>query len=233
MLGDYFCGIPVAVAEEAVITSIRQADTIRANKPDGLSVLIDALLRSGIAMVLAGSSSPASGGEHLISHLWDMTAYWMGRTPALHGQQTGVTTLISLALYQKILSLEPEVIQRKDVNPEYPTIAAMEYALHSVFRDIAEPVMPHTRAKFLDQNGLEARRQLILSRWDKIRQSVSAAVISPVQSRHHLQAAGAVTNIDGLGITAEELQFAYTYARWIRNRYTVLDLAADIGMLNQ
>jgi hypothetical protein len=37
-----------------------------------------------------------------------------------------VTTLISLALYQKILSLEPEVIQRKDVNPEYPTIAAME-----------------------------------------------------------------------------------------------------------
>jgi glycerol-1-phosphate dehydrogenase [NAD(P)+] len=126
LLGDYFCGIPVAVAEEAVITSIRQADTIRANKPDGLSVLIDALLRSGIAMVLAGSSSPASGGEHLISHLWDMTAHWMGRTPALHGQQTRVTTLISLALFQKILSLEPEVIQRKDVNPEYPTIAAME-----------------------------------------------------------------------------------------------------------
>jgi hypothetical protein len=58
-------------------------------------------------------------------------------------------------------------------------------------------------------------------------------VISPALSRQHLQAAGAVYTIDGLGITAEELQFAYTYARWIRNRYTVLDLAADIGMLNQ
>ena len=156
MLGDYFCGIPVAVAEEAVITSIRQADTIRANKPDGLSVLIDALLRSGIAMVLAGSSSPASGGEHLISHLWDMTAHWMGRTPALHGQQTGVTTLISLALYQKILSLEPEVIRRKDLKPEFPTIAAMESELRSVFRDISASLMPHARAKFLDQNGLAA-----------------------------------------------------------------------------
>jgi glycerol-1-phosphate dehydrogenase [NAD(P)+] len=233
LLGEYFCDIPVAVAEEAVITSIRQADTIRTNKPEGLSVLIDALLRSGIAMVLAGSSSPASGGEHLISHLWDMTAHWTGRTPALHGQQTGVTTLISLALYQKILSLEPEVIQRKDVKPEYPTRAAMESELRSAFRDIAAPLMPHARAKFLDQNGLAARRQLILSRWDKIRQSVSAAVISPAQSRQHLQAAGAVYKIDGLGITAEELQFAYTYARWIRNRYTVLDLAADIGMLSE
>jgi glycerol-1-phosphate dehydrogenase [NAD(P)+] len=162
-----------------------------------------------------------------------MTAHWTGRTPALHGQQTGVTTLISLTLYQKILSLEPEVIQRKDVKPEYPNRAAMESELRSVFRDIAAPVMPYARAKFLDQNGLAARRQLILSRWDKIRQSVSAAVISPAQSRQHLQAAGAVCKIDGLGITGEELQFAYTYARWIRNRYTVLDLAADIGMLNE
>jgi glycerol-1-phosphate dehydrogenase [NAD(P)+] len=233
LLGEYFCGIPVEVAAEAVTTSIRQAGIIKANKPEGLSVLIDALLRSGIAMVLAGSSSPASGGEHLISHLWDMTAHWTGRTPALHGQQTGVTTLISLALYQKILSLEPEVIRRKDVKPEFLTIAAMESELRSVFRDIAASVMPHARAKFLDQNGLAARRQLILSRWGKIRKAVSAAVISPALSRQHLQAAGAVTNIDGLGITGEELQFAYTYARWIRNRYTVLDLAADIGMLNE
>ena len=233
LLGDYFCDIPVAVAEEAVISSIRQADIIRANKPEGLSVLSDALLRSGIAMVSAGSSAPASGGEHLISHLWDMTAHWTGRTPALHGQQTGVTTLISLALYQKILSLEPEVIRRKDVKPEFPTIAAMESELRSVFRDIAVSVMPHARAKFLDQNGLAARRQLILSRWDKIRQAVSEAVISPAQSRQYLQSAGAIYDIDGLGITGEELQFAYTHARWIRNRYTVLDLAADIGMLNE
>jgi len=230
---EYFCGIPVEVAEEAVTTSIRQAGIIKANKPEGLSVLIDALLRSGIAMVLAGSSSPASGGEHLISHLWDMTAHWTGRTPALHGQQTGVTTLISLALYQKILSLEPEVIRRKDVKPEFSTIAAMESGLRSVFRDIAVSVMPPARTKFLDQNGLAVRRQLILSRWDKIRQAVSGAVISPALSRQHLQAAGAVTTIDGLGITDEELQFAYTYARWIRNRYTVLDLAADIGMLSE
>ncbi|MEJ2476169.1 MAG: sn-glycerol-1-phosphate dehydrogenase [Desulfobacterales bacterium] len=233
LLGEYFCSIPVEIAEEAVATSIRQAGIIKSNKPEGLSVLIDALLRSGIAMVLAGSSSPASGGEHLISHLWDMTAHWTGRTPALHGQQTGVTTLISLAIYQKILSLEPEVIRRKDVKPEFLTVAAMESELRSVFRDIAASVMPHARAKFLDQNGLAARRQLILSRWDKIRKAVSAAVISPALSRQHLQTAGAVTNIDGLGITGEELQFAYTYARWIRNRYTVLDLAADIGMLNE
>lgn len=233
LLGEYFCGIPVEVAEQAVATSIRQADLIRGNKPEGLSVLIDALLRSGIAMVLAGSSSPASGGEHLISHLWDMTAHWTGRTPALHGQQTGVTTLISLALYQKILSLEPKEIRCKDVKPEFPTIAAMESELRSVFRDIAESVMPHARAKYLDPTGLAARRQLILSRWDKIRQSVSEVVISPALSRQHLQAAGAVSTIDGLGITGEELQFAYTYARWIRNRYTVLDLAADIGMLSE
>ena len=75
-MGDYFCGIPVAVAEEAVITSIRQADTIRANKPDGLSVLIDAnedcLVRNsylgkscdnpGIALTSEGGNVDGSNG---------------------------------------------------------------------------------------------------------------------------------------------------------------------------
>ena len=120
--GEYFCAFAVAVAEAAVNRCIDHADAIQQNLPEGLTILAEALMRSGISMVIAGSSAPASGGEHLISHLWDMTAHWRDRTPALHGEQTAVTTLISLRLYEKLLALDAgdvqDLIQRKATEEE-------------------------------------------------------------------------------------------------------------------
>ena len=48
-----------------------------------------ALVMSGVAMEVAGSSRPASGSEHLISHAYDSHR---GATPSLHGLQVGVAT---------------------------------------------------------------------------------------------------------------------------------------------
>ncbi len=68
-------------------------------KPDILSYeflrrLIYGLVLSGIAIHLAGSSKPASGGEHEISHAID--ALYPGR--ALHGEQVGLGALFTLHL---------------------------------------------------------------------------------------------------------------------------------------
>ncbi len=52
--------------------------------------LVDSLTMSGIAMEIAGSSAPASGSEHLISHALDK----MTRKPQLHGIQVGIATYI-------------------------------------------------------------------------------------------------------------------------------------------
>ncbi|MCX8130960.1 MAG: iron-containing alcohol dehydrogenase family protein [Clostridia bacterium] len=52
--------------------------------------LVDSLTMSGIAMEIAGNSSPASGSEHLISHALDK----MTDKPQLHGIQVGIATYI-------------------------------------------------------------------------------------------------------------------------------------------
>jgi glycerol-1-phosphate dehydrogenase [NAD(P)+] len=52
---------------------------------EGIQLLATALMLNGVAMEIAGSSRPASGSEHLISHALDMT----GARPRLHGLQTG------------------------------------------------------------------------------------------------------------------------------------------------
>jgi glycerol-1-phosphate dehydrogenase [NAD(P)+] len=56
----------------------------------GIRLLATALLLNGIAMEICGSSRPASGSEHLISHALDA----LSARPRLHGLQVGVATYI-------------------------------------------------------------------------------------------------------------------------------------------
>jgi glycerol-1-phosphate dehydrogenase [NAD(P)+] len=56
----------------------------------GIRLLATVLMLNGIAMEMCGSSRPASGSEHLISHALDALA----ARPRLHGLQVGVATYI-------------------------------------------------------------------------------------------------------------------------------------------
>ena len=57
---------------------------------EGVRLLATALMLNGIAMEVSGSSRPASGSEHLISHALDALA----ARPRLHGLQVGVATYV-------------------------------------------------------------------------------------------------------------------------------------------
>ncbi|MEM0371301.1 MAG: NAD(P)-dependent glycerol-1-phosphate dehydrogenase [Ignisphaera sp.] len=62
---------------------------------EAIRILVEALISSGIAMAIAGSTRPASGSEHMIAHAIDIVANY----PALHGEEVGIGTIISLYLH--------------------------------------------------------------------------------------------------------------------------------------
>jgi len=66
------------------------------NGHDLYATLVEGLVVSGVAMVLAGNSRPSSGAEHLISHALDRLP-----THSLHGLQVGVATFFTLRLHGK------------------------------------------------------------------------------------------------------------------------------------
>lgn len=57
---------------------------------EGVRLLATALMLNGIAMEVSGSSRPASGSEHLLSHALDAVS----ARPRLHGLQVGVATYV-------------------------------------------------------------------------------------------------------------------------------------------
>lgn len=69
---------------------------------DGVEKLMDALLISGYAMVIAGNSRPASGAEHHMSHYLEMDFLRRRERIPLHGVKVGLGTMASLYLYRTL-----------------------------------------------------------------------------------------------------------------------------------
>ena len=69
---------------------------------DGLAGLARILTLSGIAMGVAGSTAPASGMEHAVSHLLEMAGDARGEHGSFHGTQVGVASILAAATWQHV-----------------------------------------------------------------------------------------------------------------------------------
>jgi glycerol-1-phosphate dehydrogenase [NAD(P)+] len=68
-----------------------------------LAELADLLTLSGIAMGVAGTTAPASGMEHAISHLLEMAATARGEPASFHGTQVGVASIVAARTWAHVL----------------------------------------------------------------------------------------------------------------------------------
>jgi glycerol-1-phosphate dehydrogenase [NAD(P)+] len=106
-LGDLFCKTTAIFDWKLMYKKTHEpindfASTVASNAVDTFTYFVDknfdnlsyigiiasSLLMTGMAMIIAGSSRPASGSEHLISHAYDR----VGKKPCLHGIQVGVAS---------------------------------------------------------------------------------------------------------------------------------------------
>ncbi|ABU82351.1 NAD(P)-dependent glycerol-1-phosphate dehydrogenase [Ignicoccus hospitalis] len=93
--GEYYGSYAASLALMSAKHVLKYSPLLKALSEDGLRILVEALISSGVAMCIAGSSRPASGSEHLFSHALDVIA----NRPALHGEQVGVGTIMMLYLH--------------------------------------------------------------------------------------------------------------------------------------
>ena len=86
----------------AVEACDKSIPALKRGEAAGVEKLMDALLISGYAMVIAGNSRPASGAEHHMSHFLEMDFLRRGERIPLHGVKVGLGTMVSLYLYQTL-----------------------------------------------------------------------------------------------------------------------------------
>jgi glycerol-1-phosphate dehydrogenase [NAD(P)+] len=74
---------------------VKNAGLIKPGSEEAAWIVTKALVSSGVAMSIAGSSRPASGGEHKFSHALDILAPGKG----LHGEQCGIGSIMTMYLH--------------------------------------------------------------------------------------------------------------------------------------
>jgi glycerol-1-phosphate dehydrogenase [NAD(P)+] len=93
--GEPMSEYAIALSKMTAEILVKNAHIIKPHQEQSARFVIKALVSSGVAMSIAGSSRPASGGEHKFSHALDRLA--PGK--ALHGESCGIGTIISMYLH--------------------------------------------------------------------------------------------------------------------------------------
>ncbi len=93
--GEYFGSYSASLALMSANTVLDRSRTLGKFSREGVRDLVEALISTGVAAGIAGSSRPCSGSEHLFSHYLDMLAPDSG----LHGEKCGIGTIMMAKLH--------------------------------------------------------------------------------------------------------------------------------------
>ena len=197
--------------------------------------LAEASLLSGLAMQAMRSSRPASGAGHLFSHVWEMEGHGMDSEPPLsHGFKVGIGTVASCALWADALEFDPASVDVDQLVAEAPGAAEIEAKCRSLLIPrLVNAAVEQSLAKMVTGDALRQRLLTIQSRWPEIRSRCAAQLVSPEEATARLRAAGAPHHPTQIGIDLARLRRTYLQAQLIRSRYTILDVLAELGVLEQ
>ena len=202
----------------------------------GIEVLAATIILSGFTMAIAGTSSPASGGEHLVSHYWDMEQHCR-HAPlyGLHGTQVGVATRLSALLFERLMQ-----VRSADIDP----VAAAKRRASTGWIDdlgashprlseaVVGEVQEQLRLKQKHGAALQAELATVQRRWSEIKHALAPILMPSRRISKALARSGAADRPSRLGIGREHAVRTLRVCRHIRGRYVALDLLDDLGLLH-
>lgn len=230
--GTYFCPLPYLMTAPFSKVFQETACGIPSRDPQAIHHLSEAVLLSGLSMtVIAGETSPSSGAEHVISHYWDLLAELEGAPKNLHGLQVAIGTLVNLHLYNYVRNLDPGKLEPHAIARLRPTLAELEAENYQYYGQNAYLFNQAIRQKWIPDSEYVPYIQSILNRWDSLWEQIEP-YLTPVDTiTQAFQNAGLDSSLRLVRRTPEQARNAILHGNRYRNRYTILDLAWELGVL--
>lgn len=160
--GEQISEYAIALSKMTAEILVKDADLIKPGQEEAAWIVVKALVSSGVAMAIAGSSRPASGGEHKFGHALER----LMPGAALHGEACGIGSIMTMYLHggdwreirsslasigapttPKELNIPDDIVvqalmKARDIRPERYTILDMgltresaEHLVHLLYED--------------------------------------------------------------------------------------------------
>jgi len=231
--GEYYCETVVNIIRNSIQKCVGNIDGIENRDNFAIKNLMEGLILSGIAMSFVGNSRPASGSEHHLSHFWEMMFLLKGKKAILHGTKVGVATVIITKLYQL---LKTKTVNFSNAIEKVNSFDQKEWVkcIEKTYKTAAPDII--ALEEMAQKNSIEKynkRIQIIKSKWNDIIRTIEKIVPSAKEIEEILKKVDAPVNPLQVGVDSNTVLNSIIFAKEIRNRYTILQLLWDLGLLEE
>ena len=190
---------------------------------EAVGILVRICTILGLGTCFTNTSHSGSMGEHMMSHYIDM--FFGDINPnTLHGEQVGVTTLTMSRLQNLILSrkkppvIKPTKIDEDDMQARYG-------------KEISRQCVEEFKYKALDRKKAEKINRYLNENWESFAGQLRKVMLPTERMWQAMDAIGAPRTGRDLGLPQAFYREVVLHAREVRNRFTMLDVAGDSGLL--
>jgi len=207
---EYFCQRVYDLTFDCVKKVEELAEKIEKRDEETVGTLMEALVTVGIAMSYVGTSRPASGSEHHLSHFFEITGIINGEKYFAHGIDVIYSAIETAKMREQMLSKEPF---KKEFNREN-----WECQIKRIYKEIAPEII-----SLQDKMGWYKKDDFdfISKNQKKIKE-----ILAEVPSSEKL-----IEMAERVGLDYKEFEKMYgkdkifdatLYAKDLKDRYTVL-----------
>ena len=233
LTGEYYCEGVADFVRKSLEKCISNADGVLIKDDACIEAVFEGLIGCGSAMEYAGCSRPASGGEHYLSHIWDMRSLEFDTPMDLHGIQCAIGTLYSVKIYDKLKKYIPDKHK------------ALEYVNNFDFEKWSRELEVFVGAGALPMIALEEKEQKynkdmhkkrledIIDNWDKILDIINQEVPSSEELEEILDKIQSPKSVENIGMDLSVLPMSLKASKDIRDKYVLPRLLWDLGILDE
>ena len=198
--------------------------------PHDMMAIFDGLAATGYSMQMYLDSRPASGMEHMCSHVWEMEGLQFNGEDVSHGFKVGIGSIASTLLMEYVAGhsfdeLAPRM--KPGLSPEERSAEIDELLKRGCYGDRYKAI---GMKKFLHGDALAARRERIRQAWEPIRRGVRERLIPHDELIGIMRSAGCPVRPVQIGLDREQFLHGLRTAQVTRPRYTVMDLLYELGL---
>ena len=215
---EYFCKWIYDITMEQVKRTISLAKGITERNETAVAALMEALVIVGIMMSFAGSSRPASGSEHHLSHFFEITGI-LGNKPYLsHGIDVAYSTVVTAGLREKIV--------KNSLPDNHYVLSSKEYEdeMNRVYSSSAKGCMELQKKV---GNYDKDRSPIYKDKWDEIKE-----ILSKMPTAAEIEDILSVAGYDMEKFYAfygkDKISDAVKWAKDLKDRFTVLWVNYDL-----
>jgi len=190
---------------------------------EAVRALTDMLTLGGFGVLFTNTSHSGSMAEHSISHYIDMFADPHPGT--LHGEQVGVATLTASRLQARILALEtlpPLQVRRID-----------DEKIRRLHGKSGDEMVKVAHGKAFDAEATRVMNERLEREWPDLRSELLRIMLPLEKLLAAYAASGTPSTAGGLGLDPCFYHRAVLNARDVRDRWSILDMAGDLGLLEE